>query len=74
MDIFKGISLKLLAFKQLLLQHPEFCGKVVLVQIVNPVRGMGKDVEDVQVESRTMVKGINDLFNTEIIRQGNEGE
>ncbi|KAK8949830.1 Alpha,alpha-trehalose-phosphate synthase [UDP-forming] 5 [Platanthera guangdongensis] len=74
MDIFKGISLKLLAFKQLLLQHPKFRGKVVLVQIVNPVRGMGKDVEDVQVESRMMVNGINDMFNTEIIRQGNEGE
>ncbi|KAL0326825.1 UNVERIFIED_CONTAM: Alpha,alpha-trehalose-phosphate synthase [UDP-forming] 6 [Sesamum angustifolium] len=42
MDIFKGISLKLLAMEQLLLQHPEKKGKVVLVQIANPARGKGK--------------------------------
>ncbi|KAK8923733.1 Alpha,alpha-trehalose-phosphate synthase [UDP-forming] 6 [Platanthera zijinensis] len=65
MDIFKGISLKLLAFEQLLLQHPEFRGKVVLVQIANPARGRGKDVEDVRAESRAMVKRINDMFGAE---------
>ncbi|KAK7851514.1 Alpha,alpha-trehalose-phosphate synthase [UDP-forming] 6 [Quercus suber] len=43
MDIFKGISLKLLAMEQLLMQHPEWRGKVVLVQIANPARGRGKD-------------------------------
>ncbi|KAK8970554.1 Alpha,alpha-trehalose-phosphate synthase [UDP-forming] 5 [Platanthera guangdongensis] len=73
MNIFMGISLKLLAFK-LLLQHPEFRGMVVLVQIANPARGSGKDVEDVRVERSAMVKGINDMFHTEIIRQGNERE
>lgn len=35
MDIFKGISLKLLAMEQLLTQHPDKRGKVVLVQIAN---------------------------------------
>ncbi|KAG0450331.1 hypothetical protein HPP92_026767 [Vanilla planifolia] len=39
MDIFKGISLKLLAFEQLLLHHPHCREKVVLVQIANPARG-----------------------------------
>ncbi|KAG0464230.1 hypothetical protein HPP92_020299 [Vanilla planifolia] len=62
MDIFKGISLKLLAFEQLLLQHPECRGKVVLVQIANPARGKGKDVKEVQAESEAMVKRINEAF------------
>nr|CAD1826555.1 unnamed protein product [Ananas comosus var. bracteatus] len=62
MDIFKGISLKLLAFEQLLAQHPEWRGKVVLVQIANPARGRGKDVKEVQAESYAMVKRINEAF------------
>ncbi|KAJ3677435.1 hypothetical protein LUZ60_003159 [Juncus effusus] len=62
MDIFKGISLKLLAFEQLLTQHPEWRGRVVLVQIANPARGRGKDVKEVQDESYAMVKRINGSF------------
>ncbi|KAE9589412.1 hypothetical protein Lal_00000509 [Lupinus albus] len=62
MDIFKGISLKLLAMEQLLLQHPEKRGKVVLVQIANPARGRGKDVQEAQSETYAMVKRINDTF------------
>lgn len=62
MDIFKGISLKLLAMEQLLVQHPEWQGKVVLVQIANPARGRGKDVKEVQAETYSTVKRINDTF------------
>ncbi|KAG0455480.1 hypothetical protein HPP92_024498 [Vanilla planifolia] len=62
MDIFKGISLKLLAFEQLLSQHPECREKVVLVQIANPARGKGKDVEEVQTESHAMARRINETF------------
>ncbi|KAL5206021.1 hypothetical protein ABZP36_034230 [Zizania latifolia] len=62
MDIFKGISLKLLALEQLLMQHPEWRGRVVLVQIANPARGRGKDVKEVQDESYAMVRRINDAF------------
>lgn len=62
MDIFKGISLKLLAMEQLLLQHPECQGKVVLVQIANPARGRGKDVKEVQAETYATVKRINETF------------
>ncbi|EHA8591475.1 alpha,alpha-trehalose-phosphate synthase [Cocos nucifera] len=62
MDIFKGISLKLLAFEQLLVQHEEWRGRVVLVQIANPARGRGKDVKEVQTESNAMVKRINEAF------------
>ncbi|KAJ1437861.1 Trehalose-phosphatase [Sesbania bispinosa] len=62
MDIFKGISLKLLAMEQLLIQHPEWQGKVVLVQIANPARGRGKDVKEVQAETKATVKRINETF------------
>ncbi|XP_061356523.1 alpha,alpha-trehalose-phosphate synthase [UDP-forming] 5-like isoform X2 [Gastrolobium bilobum] len=62
MDIFKGISLKLLAMEQLLSQHPDKRGKVVLIQIANPARGRGKDVQEVQSETYATVKRINDTF------------
>ncbi|XVE85601.1 hypothetical protein DITRI_Ditri17bG0103400 [Diplodiscus trichospermus] len=62
MDIFKGISLKLLAMEQLLLRHPECQGKVVLVQIANPARGRGKDVKEVQEETYSTAKRINETF------------
>ncbi|CAL9102494.1 unnamed protein product [Musa acuminata var. zebrina] len=62
MDIFKGISLKLLATEQLLVQHPEWREKVVLVQIANPARGRGKDVQDVQSEMHTTAERINERF------------
>ncbi|XP_042006807.1 alpha,alpha-trehalose-phosphate synthase [UDP-forming] 6-like isoform X2 [Salvia splendens] len=62
LDIFKGISLKLLAMEQLLLQHPEKKGKVVLVQIALPARGKGKEVKEVQDEIYATVKRINETF------------
>lgn len=62
MDIFKGISLKLLAMEQLLIQHPEYQGKVVLVQIANPARGRGKDVKEVQAETKATAKRINETY------------
>ncbi|XP_076958935.1 alpha,alpha-trehalose-phosphate synthase [UDP-forming] 5-like [Bidens hawaiensis] len=62
MDIFKGISLKLLAYENLLTQHPEKRGKVVLVQIANPARGRGRDVLEVQSESLTTKERINRNF------------
>ncbi|KAG8663318.1 hypothetical protein MANES_01G198900v8 [Manihot esculenta] len=62
MDIFKGISLKLLAMEQLLQQHPELRGKVVLVQIVNPARGSGKDVQEAKRETYLTAKRINEVY------------
>ncbi|KAJ9163726.1 hypothetical protein P3X46_023361 [Hevea brasiliensis] len=62
MDIFKGISLKLLAMEQLLQQNPEFGGKVVMVQILNPARSSGKDVQEVKKETYLITKRINSIF------------
>eukprot|EP00249_Psilotum_nudum_P016872 c26031_g1_i1 orf=2-1804(-) len=65
MDIFKGISLKLLAMEQLLEQHPKWQGKVVLVQILNPARGRGKDILETQTETESTAKRINERFGHE---------
>uniref|UniRef100_A0A2P2MI57 alpha,alpha-trehalose-phosphate synthase (UDP-forming) n=1 Tax=Rhizophora mucronata TaxID=61149 RepID=A0A2P2MI57_RHIMU len=62
MDIFKGISLKLLAMEQLLEQNPELRGKVVLVQIINPARSCGKDIQEAKMETYLITKRINDVF------------
>ncbi|KAJ6374250.1 hypothetical protein OIU78_029874 [Salix suchowensis] len=62
MDMFKGISLKLLAVEHLLLQNSELCGKLVLVQIVNPARSSGKDVQEAKMETYSITKRINDTF------------
>ncbi|KAH8521518.1 hypothetical protein H0E87_002524 [Populus deltoides] len=62
MDIFKGISLKLLAMEQLLTQHPNKRGEVVLVQIANPARGRGREVQEVQSETKAAVRRINETF------------
>ncbi|KAL4189863.1 hypothetical protein AMTRI_Chr08g209160 [Amborella trichopoda] len=62
LDIFKGINLKLLAMEQLLVQHASRRGKVVLVQIMNPARGIGRDVEDLQAEIIATSDRINEAF------------
>ncbi|KAL6969478.1 putative alpha,alpha-trehalose-phosphate synthase [UDP-forming] 9 [Sarracenia purpurea var. burkii] len=62
MDIFKGISLKLLAFEQLLQQHQELQGQLVLVQIVNPARSSGKDVQEAKRETYLTAGKINELY------------
>ncbi|CAN1230191.1 Probable alpha,alpha-trehalose-phosphate synthase [UDP-forming] 7 [Linum grandiflorum] len=62
MDIFKGLNLKLLAMEQMLKQHPKWQGRAVLVQIANPARGRGKDLEEVQAEIQESCKRINETF------------
>ncbi|KAJ4960116.1 hypothetical protein NE237_020026 [Protea cynaroides] len=62
MDIFKGISLKLLAVEQLLQQHQNLQGQLILVQIVKPARSTGKDVEDAKRETYLTARRINDIY------------
>ncbi|CAI9783771.1 unnamed protein product [Fraxinus pennsylvanica] len=61
-DIFKGVDLKLLAMEQMLKQHPKWQGRAVLVQIANPARGKGKDLEEIQAEIEASCKRINETF------------
>ncbi|XP_057953810.1 probable alpha,alpha-trehalose-phosphate synthase [UDP-forming] 7 [Malania oleifera] len=62
MDIFKGINLKLLAMEQMLKQHPKWQGRAVLVQIANPPRGKGIDLEEIRVEIQESCKRINENY------------
>ncbi|XP_068642840.1 probable alpha,alpha-trehalose-phosphate synthase [UDP-forming] 7 [Aristolochia californica] len=62
MDIFKGINLKLLAMEQMLTLHPKWQGRAVLVQIANPARGRGRDLEEIQAEIEASCKRINEEF------------
>ena len=62
MDLFKGISLKFLAMGLLLEVHEGLRGKVVLVQILNPARSSGKDIQDVKSESEAIAKEINEKY------------
>jgi trehalose 6-phosphate synthase/phosphatase len=62
MDIFKGINLKLLAFENMLRTHPKWQGRAVLVQIANPARGRGKDLEAIQAEIEESCQRINGDF------------
>lgn len=62
MDLFKGIGLKFLVMEQLLQHHPDLRGKVVLVQILNPARTQGQDVQDVENEVNVIADRINDTY------------
>lgn len=61
-DVFKGINLKLLAMEQMLKQHPMWIGRAVLVQIANPARGKGIDLEEIQAEIQESCNRINEKF------------
>ncbi|XP_066352967.1 alpha,alpha-trehalose-phosphate synthase [UDP-forming] 5-like [Miscanthus floridulus] len=61
-DLFKGIDLKLLAMERLLESRPELRGRVVLVQINNPVRSPGRDTDTVRAEVQATRDRINARF------------
>ena len=42
MDVFKGIELKLAAFQEVLVHHPEWRGKLVLIQVTSAPRASGQ--------------------------------
>ncbi|KAL8532639.1 hypothetical protein ACS0TY_009012 [Phlomoides rotata] len=62
MDIFKGISMKLLAFEHLLQLYPEVLGELVLIQILLPARSSGKDVQEAKRETYTTAQRINEIY------------
>ncbi|KAD4179858.1 hypothetical protein R6Q59_023264 [Mikania micrantha] len=62
MDMFKGISLKFLAFGKLLEDYPGLRGSVVLIQILNPARSQGQDVQEVETEMHSVAREVNRKF------------
>ncbi|WVZ92680.1 hypothetical protein U9M48_038726 [Paspalum notatum var. saurae] len=61
-DLFKGIDLKLTAMERLLESRPDLRGEVVLVQINNPARSPGRDIDTVRAEVHAMRDRINVRF------------
>ncbi|KAL6656048.1 hypothetical protein ACP70R_006874 [Stipagrostis hirtigluma subsp. patula] len=61
-DLFKGVDLKLLALEKLLDAEPAMRGKVVLVQINNPARSRGRDVDGVRGGTDAIRRRINARF------------
>ncbi|XP_039784132.1 probable alpha,alpha-trehalose-phosphate synthase [UDP-forming] 11 [Panicum virgatum] len=61
-DLFKGVSLKLLALERMLEAHRDMVRQVVLVQINNPARSRGRDADAVRVETRRIEQRINKRF------------
>jgi trehalose 6-phosphate synthase/phosphatase len=59
MDVFKGIELKLAAFEQVLTHHPEWRGKLVLIQVTSAARAPGRDVDDLHTHVISLVESIN---------------
>jgi len=62
LDMFKGVTLKLLAFELLFIRCPTLQGKLVLLQIINPPRSDGWYVEKAKEQAYTISKGINERF------------
>ncbi|CAL8463619.1 g3153 [Coccomyxa elongata] len=65
MDLFKGIELKLLAVERVLDYHPEWRGRLVLVQVTNAPRSPGKDVQELHDFAVSLVERINKKYGTE---------
>ncbi|CAM8938738.1 unnamed protein product [Rhodiola kirilowii] len=61
-DMFKGIGMKFSAFEMLLESRRGCVGKLVLVQLLNPARSSGKDVQDVQEEITSIADRVNARF------------
>ena len=74
MDIFKGIELKLQAFELLLSQHPELAESMVLVQVCNPARSSGREMQELQAEVASIVERLNATYGvTESTRDAEDG-
>uniref|UniRef100_A0A061RG97 Trehalose 6-phosphate synthase/phosphatase n=1 Tax=Tetraselmis sp. GSL018 TaxID=582737 RepID=A0A061RG97_9CHLO len=62
MDVFKGIELKIQAMELMLEMHREWVGRAVLVQIVNPARSSGRDVQELREEVIRCTDRVNGRF------------
>jgi len=64
LDYSKGISRRLLAFERLLVQHPEWRGRIRLVQVAVPSRGRVSEYRRLRREVESLVGRINGKFAT----------
>nr|CAB3504694.1 unnamed protein product [Digitaria exilis] len=61
-DVFKGVKLKLLAMEKFFEKNRTFRGKVVLVQINNPARSHGADIDAIRDEMEKIAHRITRRF------------
>ncbi|GME72187.1 unnamed protein product [Ambrosiozyma monospora] len=64
LDYIKGVPQKLHAFEVFLENHPEFIGKVVLIQIAVPSRGDVEEYQNLRANVNELVGRINGRFGT----------
>ncbi|KAL3130848.1 hypothetical protein ABBQ38_000180 [Trebouxia sp. C0009 RCD-2024] len=64
MDLFKGIELKLMAVERVLDHHPEWRGKLVLIQVTNAPRSSSKDITELHAFVLSLVERINKKFSS----------
>ncbi|NRA46470.1 MAG: bifunctional alpha,alpha-trehalose-phosphate synthase (UDP-forming)/trehalose-phosphatase [Oligoflexales bacterium] len=62
LDYTKGIPERILAFREFLKGHPEFCGKVSLVQLCVPTRANIKAYDTLKSEVERLVSEVNGTF------------
>ncbi|PVU88595.1 hypothetical protein BB561_005766 [Smittium simulii] len=64
LDYIKGVPQKFLAYENFLKTHPEYIGKVVLVQVAVPSRGDVEEYQDLMVNVNELVGLINGKYGT----------
>ncbi|ODQ66935.1 alpha,alpha-trehalose-phosphate synthase [Nadsonia fulvescens var. elongata DSM 6958] len=64
LDYIKGVPQKLHAFEVFLTEHPEWIGKVVLVQVAVPSRGDVEEYQNLRAVVNELVGRINGQFGT----------
>lgn len=62
LDYVKGVPQKLRAFEMFLTDHPEYVGKVVLIQIAVPTRGEVEEYQNLRTLVNELVGRINGKF------------
>ncbi|GAD92865.1 alpha,alpha-trehalose-phosphate synthase subunit, putative [Paecilomyces variotii No. 5] len=62
LDYIKGLTQKLIGYETFLEQHPEWRGKVVLIQVAVPSREDVKEYKDLETEISTIVGKINGKY------------
>lgn len=64
LDYIKGVPQKLHAFEIFLEQHPEWIGKVILVQVAVPSRGDVEEYQNLRANVNELIGRINGRFGT----------
>ena len=62
LDYIKGVPQKLRAFEMFLEDHPEYAGRVVLIQIAIPTRGEVEEYQNLRLLVNELVGRINGKF------------